>query len=150
MDQQIVSKEILTDAIREAISHVNRNLYEWTIGNKNQRNLTISHTEVVALVRNWIVRSLRKVIGNRDADMIFRGIYVNVDTENNYLTSIHLSVSGEYCKHYTIIREILNSMKYSLLKYKPSDYLSEGMSSKKEGFDPYFSISFSAIDSIKF
>ncbi len=150
MDQQLISKEILAKAIREAISHVNRNLYEWTTGMKKGKHMFISHTEVTALVRNWTVRGLRKILGNRDADMLFRGVYISLDGEGTYLSGVHLSVSGESCKAYNIVRDILNSMNYKLLQYNPKEYMSEGMSSKKIGFEPFIDISFARIDAIKF
>ncbi len=155
MDQNTVSKEALAEAIREAIRHVNRNLYEWTQGCKSNDTskvkLTLSHTEMVGLTRNWMVRSLRKLVGNRDADMLFRGVVVIVDSSNLYVSAIYISTSGEYCKMYNTVGEILRSITYKNLQYKSSDYLSEGMSGKKPSFfDPSLFISHAGIDAIKF
>jgi hypothetical protein len=151
MDQQIVSKETLINGIREAITHVNRNLYEWTRGiKKGKIQLTFSHSEITGLARNWIVRLLRGVIGYREADMIFRGMVVNVDSEEAYISGIFLSSSGEYYKIYNTVAEVLRFMNYESLKYNPNDYKELGYSEKKLEFDPFFFVSFSAIDSIKF
>ena len=151
MDEKTVSKETLIMCIRDAISHTNRNIYEWTSGEKKGKaQFVISHCEVRGLIRNWLVRALRDKIGYGEADRLFRHMYISMDTENSIIGSIELSSEGRYSQYYTITAEILRSMNYLSLKYNPNDYIMDGMSEKRDTFDPFFYFSIDKIKSINF
>lgn len=151
MDQQAVSKEILINTLREAISHINRNLYEWTVGMKKGKvNFTITFSEVRGLARNWLIRSLRDKIGYSEADRIFKGMYITIEPDNSAIKSISLSSEGRYNKMYTPINEILSSMNFKNLHYNPADYVMDGMSPRKGSFDPFFYFSTENIKQITF
>lgn len=151
MDQQTVSKETLIYMLREAICHINRNIYEWRHGKgRNREKFVMSFTEVKGLARNWLIRAFRDKIGPVDADRLFKGVYVNMDEDTYSVKGIALSYEVKGHKMYSLVDEVLSSLNYSQLKYDPKDYLMDGMSDRKPGFDPFFFISFSAIDAIKF
>lgn len=151
MDQENVSKETLVRTLREAVCHVNRNLYEWTTGAKKGKiQLTLGFNEVRGLVRNWLIRSLRDKIGYGEADRIFRGMYITMEPDYGSIKSISLSSEGRYCRMYKPINEVLLSLSYQNLRYNPNDYVMDGMSERKKGFDPFFYISLDEIKSITF
>ena len=152
MDEKSVSKEALTYAIRDAVRHINRNLYEWTTGynNKSKVHLTLSYTEVKGLVRNWLIRSLRDKIGMREADRIFKGIYITMSPDNTRIKNITLSYDAKNEKLFPIINDILLGLGYQLLGYNPADYEMDGMSDMKKGFDPHFFFSLEDVKSINF
>lgn len=156
MDTQTVSKETLTIAIRDAIRHINRNLYEWTNGyNKKSKStpnvqLTLSYTEVKGLVRNWLIRSLRDKIGMREADRLFKGIYITMNDDCCRIKKVSLSYDAKYEKLFPMINDILGGLSYQLLGYDPADYEMDGMSQRKEGFDPSFFFSLEEIKAITF
>lgn len=151
MDNQLISKEILINSLKEAICHINRNLYEWTTGMKKGKiKFTITFSEVKGLARNWLVRSLRDKIGHGDADRMFRGMYITVEPDNSAIKNISLSYDARHSKGYFLVNEILNSMNFKHLQYNPDDYVMNGMSARKETFDPFFYISFQNIQQITF
>lgn len=151
MDQGTVPKETLINILREAISHVNRNLYEWTVGMKKSKvKFTITFSEVRGLTRNWLIRSLRDKIGYAEADRVFKGLYITIEPDNSAIQSISLSSEGKHCKTYNPINEILRSMNFKNLHYNPDDYVMDGMSERKAVFDPFFYFSTENIKQIKF
>lgn len=152
MDQKIVSKEILTYAIRDAIRHINRNLYEWNTGYYGKKKrVVLTYTEAVGLARNWLIRSLRDKIGIYETDRLFKGIYVCLNEDSTRIKSVTLSYAAKNEKLYTIINDILTGLSYQLLGYNPKDYEMDGMSNQKNtSFDPTFCFSLEEIRTIKF
>lgn len=151
MDQQTVSKETLVALVRQAVTHVNRNLYEWTSGTKKGKiQFVITHSEVKGLVRGWLIRLLRDKIGYADSDRLLKGVYVSMDADNACIKSISLCSYGRSSRFYGLINDILSSIDYSKLRYDPKDYLMDGMSERKPGFDPFFFVSFEDLKSFSF
>lgn len=151
MDAQTVSKEALTDSLRKAICHVNRNIYEWRHDKKEKSVFVLSYTEVKGLVRNWLIRALRDKIGHADADRLCKGVYISMDDQAFCVKSISLSWDARSHPLHATVDSILRDMNYRSLKYDPADYVTDGLSDKKPGvFDPFFHFSLEEIRNIKF
>lgn len=149
MDAQTISKDKLVQAIREAITHCNRNIYEWTVGSKVSRiKLTFDRKEIYGLAKSWLIRKLRPMIGPTEADRIFKGMSISMG--DDYVSGIYLSDEGGYCRDYTTIRKILQDMNFEQLRYNPDDYVTDGMAERKSGFDSFFFVDFEDIKNVKF
>jgi len=144
-------EEKILHALKDAVRNCNRNLYEWTTSTKKNKHYTISYSEVRGLVKNWIIRRLKDVMGVVNADRCLRegSLVVTLNESDNSIGSLTLCSTDEYRLAYKDIETIKHCMArldYKSLKYDPADYL-------LDGFSPALSINnfdLSSIRNIKF
>ena len=152
-EKEPVNHFVIKRGLEEAIRECNRNIYEWMVKKKRGSIFTISHTEIRGLVKNWIIRRLKDIMGNVQADRVLRegNLYVSIDDTNNCIHSISLSSTEEWRSIHgdvEIVKSAMNDIVFTSLRYNPADY---HMDDSKEAHcgNPSW-ISLSSIEKIKF
>lgn len=140
-------------ALEDAVRNCNRNIYEWMVKDKRGSRFTISHTEVRGVVKNWIIRKLKDVMGNVQADRVLRegNLYVSVDDRNNCIARISLSSTDEWRQIHGDIETVkaaMDDLDFEYLRYKPEDYHMDDV--KNYHHDNPTWISLETIEKIKF
>ena len=142
-----VLEDNILRALKDAVKNCNRNLYEWTNSTKKNTHYTISYTEVRGLVKNWVIRRLKDVMGVVNADRCLRegNLIITLDHNDNSIKSLTLCSTDEYRSAYKdieTIKKVMATIDYKSLKYDPADYL-------LDGFSPALSINNFDLSSIK-
>jgi hypothetical protein len=146
------TKERVKNAIEEAVRNCNRNIYEWRVGNKREKFFTMSYTEMHGLAKNWLVRTLRDVLGMIDASRIFRdGLCIHMDESEYCISRISLSSIDSWRGLHEKVEMVSNIMKeinYESLRYRHFDFAQDGKYHRNYDNPSY--IDLSSIDKITF
>jgi hypothetical protein len=143
--------------LEEAIKNCNRNIYEWVEKSKRGARFTISHTEIHGLVRNWVIRRLKDVLGAADADRVLRqgNLCVSVNPQNNSISRLYLTGDGDWSEVKTkikVVKDAMSMIDYEAQRYDPKDYKLDGITplNSHSFIDHPMSISFDSIKNVKF
>jgi|SRR5688572_8445754 len=149
----MAEKHQVKAALEGAIRNCNRNIHEWIEGKKKSSHFTISYTEIRGLVKNWIIRRLKDVMGVADIDRALRegNLCISVNETDNYICGLSLTSTDTWRalhRNIELIRDAMKDINYQSLRYNPNDYLLDGMTPKYD-FEPIY-VDTSSIERIKF
>ena len=149
----MATKEQVKIALEGAIRNCNRNIYEWITVKKKSSHFVITYTEIRGLVKNWIIRRLKDLMGVATVDRALRegNLCISVNENDNYICSMTLtSVDNWRTLHQNIelINSAMKEINYESLRYNPNDYMLDGTTPISD-FEPIY-VDTSSIERIKF
>lgn len=146
----------IKNGLERAIKNCNRNLYEWLEKNKRGSIYTISYTEANGLVKNWIKRCMKDVVGSPTADRVLKegNLVVAIDEKSNSIERLNLTPHRGHWKqlsdHIDMFQKCFDLINFKALRYDPNDYLLDGTTEKSPGITHPALLDLTSIDNIKF